>query len=452
MAKVGSSKQTIGLTGDWLFTRPLSIFKEPAYLKMRNMLNAADAVFANLEASVHPYFEDPLASRHGGGSYMTCEPSLLPDMKWMGVNLVACGSSHADDYGPTGIMDTIRYFDEAGITHAGSGRHLGEARTPGYLDTANGRIALVAVTAQFRNGSQAAEQRYDNAGYPGVNAFRHKEIRVVDKKTLDMLRKIGKDVGWEAEIDRRAYQGDPGAKSNDPNSYNFLGHTFQLGKKFALASKPNQSDLDNNLAQIRHAKANADRVVVSFHCHEQGGPTYFTAKKRADVEDLADFGIEFGRKAIEAGADIFVAHGPQVPGAVEIYKGRPLFYGMGSFVFQIETIKVLPAEAYERYNLGDRATPSDFIEARYAGGTRGHVGDPEQWRQVYAICDFDGDKFKEARLYPIDLGQKRSRTQRGRPLPADPKLAATILKRIQHRSANYGTKVAIKSGIGVIKG
>ncbi|MFC1816911.1 CapA family protein [Thermodesulfobacteriota bacterium] len=111
--------QTIGVTGDWLLTRPLSLFREESYLKMRNILASSDAVFANLEASVHPYLDDPLAQRMGGGSYMTTEPSLLADMKWLGVNLVACGSSHADDYGPKGILDTMRYFDEAGIVHAG---------------------------------------------------------------------------------------------------------------------------------------------------------------------------------------------------------------------------------------------------------------------------------------------------------------------------------------------
>jgi hypothetical protein len=37
-----------------------------------------------------------------GGTYVTTEPRLLADLKWMGVNLVSYGSSHADDYGPEG--------------------------------------------------------------------------------------------------------------------------------------------------------------------------------------------------------------------------------------------------------------------------------------------------------------------------------------------------------------
>jgi hypothetical protein len=53
-----------------------------------------------------------------------------------------------------------------------------------------------------------------------------------------------------------------------------------------------------------------------------------------------------------------------------------MLHGVGTFIFQIETMKYLPAEAYERYDLGDRATAADFVDARYQGGTKGHAGDP----------------------------------------------------------------------------
>ena len=176
-----SDRLTIALTGDSMVTRSLSVFKEEPYLRMRDMLKSADAVFTNFEANAHPYLDDPQAQRDGGGSYVTTEPALLDDLKWLGVNMVACGSSHADDYGPKGILDTLRYLDEAGIAHAGSGRHLAEARAPAYVETARGRIALVAATWQFKPGSKAGDQRYDTLGYPGVNGFRHKEVYSLDE-------------------------------------------------------------------------------------------------------------------------------------------------------------------------------------------------------------------------------------------------------------------------------
>jgi poly-gamma-glutamate capsule biosynthesis protein CapA/YwtB (metallophosphatase superfamily) len=444
------TKQTIALLGDIMMMRSVSVFCEPEYLKMRDMLTAADAVFANFESCVHPYLDDPHQQRLEGGSYVTTEPALLKDLKWLGVNMVACGSGHADDYGVKGIFDTMRYLDEAGIVHAGSGRHLAEARAPSYLETPTGRIALVATTSQFRGSARAGDQRYDTLGHPGVNGFRHKQIYEVDAATLTELREIGKRIGWEADLDRRRNQGDP-EKKGATNTYNFLGKTFRLGNKFAIKTEPNPIDLWENVRQVKHARSQSDRVIASFHGHEQGGDTLFTAKRRSDIEDIADFTLEYGRRCIEAGADIFVAHGPQSPMAVEVYNGKALLHGLGTFIFQIELMRYLPAEAYERYDLGDRATPADFIEARYQGGTKGHAGDSLQWEQAFAVCDFVGDRLVEIRIHPIDLGHKRPRTQRGRPVPAQGETADRILNRIQRLSAKYGTKVDLLNGIGVVK-
>ena len=34
---------------------------------------------------------------------------------------------------------------------------------------------------------------------------------------------------------------------------------------------------------------------------------------------------------------------------VEIYQGKPIFYSVGNFVFQNETVGFFPADAYERF-------------------------------------------------------------------------------------------------------
>ncbi len=80
--------------GDSMVSRSLSVFEEEPYLRMRDILKSADVVFTNFEANAHPYLDDPHAQRDGGGTYVTTEPRLLADLKWMGVNLVSCGSSH----------------------------------------------------------------------------------------------------------------------------------------------------------------------------------------------------------------------------------------------------------------------------------------------------------------------------------------------------------------------
>lgn len=447
---MSTDRLTIALTGDSMLSRSISVFAEEPYLRLREILKAADVVFTNFEANAHPYLDDPHAQRDGGGTYVTTEPHLLDDLKWLGVNLVACGSSHADDYGPKGILDTMRYLDQAGIAHAGSGRHLAEARAPAYVETANGRVALIAATSQFRPGSRAGDQRYDTLGHPGVNGLRHKVVYNVDQAMLAQLRGVGRAIGWDAAVERRRFQGDPQGAQQSEDSYNFLGKRFRVAPQCGESTFADEDDVRENLRQVRNARAFADKVIVSLHCHDLGGPTLLSARRRTQVEDLADFAIDFGRRSIDAGADIVVVHGPQVPLAVELYKGKPMLHGIGTFVFQVETMKYLPAEAYERYGLSERATPADFIAARYQGDTLGHAGDPAQWEQMFAVCEFAGEDFAELRLYPIDLGFQRRRTDRGRPMLADGATAERVLARVERLSAKYGTRVDRRDGIGIV--
>ena len=443
---------SVACVGDCLLTRPLAIFREERFLALRQLLHAADARFANLEASVHTYLDAPHAQRPGGGTYMTTEPALLEDLRWLGINMLACGSSHADDYGQAGVLDTIRHLDAAGIVHAGSGRHLAEARAPAYLDTPRGRVALVAGNAQFNPGARAGEQRHDTLGHPGVNGVRHRRVYEIDADLMADLRRVGRAIGLDAAAARARNLGEakPGADGRDDGAYDFLGNTFVVGPEPAVRSVANASDVAENLRQVEAARAMADRVVVSLHSHEQGGPTLLTATRRSEVEDPADFAVAFARQSIDAGADVFVGHGPQVPLGIEIYQGRPIFHGLGTFIFQLETLRYLPAEAYERYGLDDRATPADFVRARYADDTRGHTADPLQWEQLFAVCDFRGNALKEVRLYPLELGFGLPRAQRGRPLLACPETAERVIGRVAALSRRYGTHVAYRDGVGVI--
>ncbi len=42
---------------------------------------------------------------------------------------------------------------------------------------------------------------------------------------------------------------------------------------------------------------------------------------------------EIAHAAIDAGADIVIGHGPHYSLPVELYRGKPIFYGLGSFSF-----------------------------------------------------------------------------------------------------------------------
>ena len=42
---------------------------------------------------------------------------------------------------------------------------------------------------------------------------------------------------------------------------------------------------------------------------------------------------EIAHAAIDAGADVVIGHGPHYSLPVEVYRGKPIFYGLGSFSF-----------------------------------------------------------------------------------------------------------------------
>jgi len=190
---------------------------------------------------------------------------------------------------------------------------------------------------------------------------------------------------------------------------------------------------------------------MSVHYHEFGGKTLLTGKTRAELEDPADFVIDFAHQAIDAGADVVVGHGPHFPLGIEIYKNRPILYSVGNLIFQNETVGFFPADAYERFDLGLKATPSDFLDARTGGGKKGHPSDPAYWENMFAVCRFDKKELKEIKIFPIDQGFGRPRPQRGRPLLAEGEVAHRVLGRVAALSQKYGIKISNRDSFGVIE-
>jgi poly-gamma-glutamate synthesis protein (capsule biosynthesis protein) len=136
---------------------------------------------------------------------------------------------------------------------------------------------------------------------------------------------------------------------------------------------------------------------------------------------------------------------------IEIYKERPILYSVGNLIFQNETVGFFPADAYERFDLDLRATPSDFLDARTNGGKKGHPSDPAYWENVFAVCEFSQSKLKEIRIHPIDQGFGRARPQRGRPVLAEGEVAERVLERVARLSKRYGTKLVQRAGVGIVE-
>lgn len=441
---------TIALAGDTMLTRRMSVFQEPNFLALIDLLRGADCVFANLEGSVRRWDEGTPGITQG--TFMTTPPEYLEDLKWMGVGLVSCANNHAFDYGEGGLMATIRHLDDAGIAHAGSGANLAAARSPGYVDTPGGRVGLVATTATYKEWNRAGSQRPDIRGRPGVNPFGHKLSYSIDPDSFAALQRMSEELGFAKATarDRRHFFSDRDIPPEEENEIAFLGRTFARGNGFGISSTADPLDMEENLRAIREARRMADWVVVSFHSHEFGGKSALSAGSRAELEELADFATEFAHRAIDEGADIFVGHGAHTPLGIEIYKGKPVLYSVGNFIFQNETVPIFPDEAYRRFALGPEATPADFLDARTAGDTKGHPASPGFWQNIIATCRFEGGAPRELLVHPIDQGHGRPRSQRGRPVLARGEVADAVLSRVQRLSNRYGTDMKIDGGVGKI--
>lgn len=418
------------LTGDSIIDRRLSVYDEPEYLQMINRIRSADAAFTNFEMLVHN-FELPGAPV-SGGTYMGAPAWVLEELKWAGFRLFAIANNHSFDFGADGLLSNIRHLEKAGLVYAGAGENLARARAPGYLDTKRGRVALISCASTFSPLSPAGAQRPDMRGRPGLNPLRFKTTYVVEPATLAALRTLAKS----------SSQTDIG-RSGSQDEVRFQGATFRSGEKPAITTEPDPRDLQEITAAVRDARRQADWVMVSIHAHE-GAP--------GDREAPAAFLVAFAHAVIDAGADLFVGHGPHVLRGIEIYRKKPIFYSVGNFIFQNDTVRFQPQESYDQFQLPLTATPADFYDARSANDTRSFPADKKMWESVVAEAVFNVKReVCEIDLYPITLGFGGSRLLRGRPLPAKGELATGIIDRVAKLSNVLGTTVTFDDGKGVYR-
>ncbi len=110
---------TMALTGDSIITRRLSVYQEPEFLKLMDLMRGADVSFTNLEMLFHDYESYPM--NESGGTYMRAEPALVKELVWAGFDLVSRANNHTGDYGVEGMRTTTKYVGQAGLVQAGVG-------------------------------------------------------------------------------------------------------------------------------------------------------------------------------------------------------------------------------------------------------------------------------------------------------------------------------------------
>jgi poly-gamma-glutamate synthesis protein (capsule biosynthesis protein) len=419
----------------------------PRFAAIVDLLKEGDAVFTNLEETYPSDNAYPAAM--STDTYMAASPTMIDELMGMGFNLFSTANNHTFDYGQQGVLDSIAALRERGATFAGTGRTLGEARGPGYLDSPGGRVAILATTSTFREDAAAGDPRPDLRGRPGLNPLHFNVSYRVDQATFDALKALQDRPGVAGSADRRGdSNGEWGGRlrpTADPaTTITVGGRTYELSDEPGSFTSVNPEDLAAITRNIRDAEARAAYVVTSIHAHEGGAPIPPNPALGRMARPAA-FVEEFARAAVDAGTDVFFANGPHILRGIEIYKGRPIFYGLGDFFLQNDLTRVLPTEFYNRYRMGPDALPSEAMTARNS------YNQPELYQTAIARVAFENGVPREVRLTPVTLRLKEDGvTNFGVPQLADPEQGAIILARIQEMSRMYGTEITIRNGVGYI--
>ena len=252
---------------------------ELPFRKVRDTLAKADVVFGNLECCLY----DPVVPRG----------QMMPDLQsgydgfWapsaagkalLHAGFHCVGNANNQNYGHKAITASNANLDKLGIPHVGTGANKAEARKPAVVARNGKRYGFLQRTCQYwPNHHEATEHS------PGVAVIKvHTAFEPV-------------------------YYKDGTLPPNRPG----------LPPRIITWTDPKY--MQEFQQDVKELKAQSDIVVSSHHMGHKG--------------DVLDFQTEIAHAAIDSGADVVMAHAEHYPLGIEIYKGKPIFYGLSSFCF-----------------------------------------------------------------------------------------------------------------------
>ena len=265
-------KRVLMLTGDVNLMNVTD--PEVPFARVKDTLRQADVLFGNLECCFYEPDAAHSVEREGFYAPVGSAQALVIG------GFHAVGIANNVNYGEAAIRSSLARLDGLGIPHTGAGVNREAARAP------------VVVT---RGGLRFGFTQRTSVYWP---------------------------TGHEATAD------SPGvAVLTGHTAYEPLLHTRQAG--IPPANRPgvppvirtwaDAKSLKEFTDDLRALRARADVVVASNHW--------------GLLEEVLDYQVEVAHAAIDAGADLVVGHGPHYACAVEMYRGKPIFYGLGSFSF-----------------------------------------------------------------------------------------------------------------------
>lgn len=417
---------TFAAAGDLIISAPMADENVAGLRDTWRLLRGADLAFANMETP--PVDASGTEVFPNGDALLRGPATLAADARAMGFGLLSLANNHAADLGPAAVLNTRTILQATGIAVAGSGPTLEEARAPGVASTPKGRVALVATASTFKPNSMAQDAQPDWPNRPGLSVLHVKQVSIVSEAEMAALRPIAIRQSYGRYLPPRA----------DASEITLNGATYRVGPKPGVAWEMNPYDRFALLKAVSDARRSADMVVFAIHAHESDSGI------DDDNPKPADFLPRLFHDAVDAGADVVVGGGPHTNRGVEIYKGKPIFYGMGLFTmtgkayFSQEAQIEIPAD-----------TPTAGSSDPKLGAPIGH---PREWLEsMVALSDFENGRLMRVRIYPLTLKADADPAKRGRPIIAQGGEAVRLLKLLQRDSQQFGTRIDIVNGVGLIE-
>jgi hypothetical protein len=506
--------------GDMLEFQPFSKINEPDIQYLVKIMKSADLTVADLEDEIYDF--DNFG--HYGGNLGTKE--VADDWRNMGIDMVSRANNK--NQSAPGVWEDLHEVERVGIVHVGVGHTLAMARMARYFETPEGLVGEVGVSAD--GGTDAC---CSGGTYVHVTPEQLAQMRAIKDSIIARRDEVDVPIDPPAPdpdgtvnvfsvtfstdpqsaigTGRRSRGADPNGPERAPGPDDAIKNSLHVtlyhgvtasqmaqlraiagdagtgdlkafGTQFRVMERPgehsfdmNSEDLKEVLTQIKTGKEAAEFLVVNIHWHQN----------RYDFQHYsydhfpADFEIKFAHDAIDNGADLFVAQGVHTIKGVEIYKGKPIFYGVSNYVFQSGLMPVGPGTLPLGGGTGPRGAGGEGGDDEPAfgrpgaGGQRGQggmrgaatatneiVGEHETqgfWQLLPNLegllsrSDYENGKLTEVRIYPDDLGQTpRPTSEVGIPKKPSPAVAQKILDEVIEYSKPFGTKISVEDGVGII--
>jgi len=236
----------------------------------RSAFAAADLCFAQLETTISTRGSKAPNARLA----MRAPEAFAATLHEVGIDVVSFASNHCLDFGYEAFSDTLRHLGAAGVRVCGAAANLAAARQPIFCELASHRVALIAASSILPEGYAAQANKAGCAPMRALSLYEPTE---------------------------------PDQPGTPPRV-----HTFA-----------HRDDLCALTEALRRAHAAADLVLVSLHWGIHMVPFV-----------LADYQREVAHAVIDAGADAVLGHHPHILKAIELYRGKPIYYSLGNFAIE----------------------------------------------------------------------------------------------------------------------